>query len=432
MDDAAMKKFQWRMIPLLAVCYFIYRLDLLNVGFAGLTMNKQLGLTASAFGFGVGVFYWGFFLCQVPSNLMLDRFGARRWLPTIMLIWSVLSGCMALVNSEHSFYIMRFILGAADAGFFPGIIFYVSCWAPAAYRGRMVSLFSIGGLLAPILGGPMAAVILTFDGAWGISGWRWLFISEAVPAVLLAGVLALMVVDRPAKATWLSAAEREGLQKTLDAERAARDAAGKLTMREAVTNPRVVMLCCAYLGILAGISATGFWLPIILQQLGMSNQKVGLVASIPYIVATVAMVWVARHSDLTGERIWHVAIPTIVTCAGFVLAGIWIHSPVLAIVAVCIALAGGQSAIAVFWSLPPSFLSGPVAAAGVALINAVGNLGGFFGPQLMGLLRDATGNFSLAMGAMAVFPLAATGIILLLGRSPGMRQLLAAAHAARG
>src|SRR6201996_9384568 len=237
-EASAMHKFRWRMIPLLAVCYFIYRLDLLNVGFAGLTMNKELGLSATAFGFGVGVFYWGFFLCQIPSNLALERWGAKFWLPIIMLLWSVLSGCMALVASERSFYIMRFILGAADAGFFPGIIFYLTYWAPSGYRGRMVSLFSIGGLLAPIIGGPLAGAILKLDGVAGISGWRWLFISEAIPAVVLAGVLAAMIVNRPKDAPWLSADERDVLQGSLDAERAKRDALQKFTLGQAMRNPK--------------------------------------------------------------------------------------------------------------------------------------------------------------------------------------------------
>jgi MFS family permease len=426
-EASAMRKFRWRMIPLLAVCYFIYRLDLLNVGFAGLTMNKELGLSATAFGFGVGVFYWGFFLCQIPSNLALERWGAKLWLPIIMLLWSVLSGCMALVSSERGFYVMRFILGAADAGFFPGIIFYLTYWAPSAYRGRMVSLFSLGGLLAPILGGPLAGALLKLDGVAGISGWRWLFISEAIPAVILAAILARTIVNRPADARWLSLDERAALRASLDDERARRDVLQKFTVAEAMRNPKVIMLCLAYLGILGGISGTGFWLPLILQGFGLSNQQVGWVAAIPYVAATIGLLSIAAHSDRTGERIWHVAIPILFACAGFVAAGYWIHDPYLAIVAVSVALAGGQGAIAVFWSLPPAFLSGSMAAASIALVNAVGNLGGFFGPQIIGYLRDRTGNFSWAMAAMALFPLMAAVIVILLGRDAGMRRALDAA-----
>jgi MFS transporter, ACS family, tartrate transporter len=430
-EASAMRKFRWRMIPLLAICYFIYRLDLLNVGFAGLTMNKELGLSATAFGFGVGVFYWGFFLCQIPSNLALERWGAKLWLPIIMLLWSVLSGCMALVSSQHGFYIMRFILGAADAGFFPGIIFYLTYWTPAAYRGRMVSLFSLGGLLAPILGGPLAGGLLKLDGLAGISGWRWLFISEAIPAVILAAVLASMIVNRPADARWLSADERAALEASLDDERAKRDALQKLTVVEAMRNPKVILLCVIYLGILGGISGTGFWLPLILQGFGLSNQQVGWVAAIPYAVAMIGLLTIAAHSDRTGERIWHVAIPILFACAGFVAAGFWIHDSYLAIVAVSVALAGGQGAIAVFWSLPPAFLSGPMAAASVALINAVGNLGGFFGPQIIGYLRDRTGSFSWAMIAMALFPLMAAVVVTFLGRDAGMRRALNAERTAK-
>lgn len=430
-EASAMRKFRWRMIPLLAICYFIYRLDLLNVGFAGLTMNKELGLSATAFGFGVGVFYWGFFLCQIPSNLALERWGAKLWLPIIMLLWSVLSGCMALVSSQHGFYIMRFILGAADAGFFPGIIFYLTYWAPAAYRGRMVSLFSLGGLLAPILGGPLAGGLLKLNGVAGISGWRWLFISESIPAVILAAVLALMIVNRPADAKWLSADERAALQASLDEERAKRDALQKLTIWQAMRNLKVVLLCIVYLGILGGISGTGFWLPLILKGFGLSNQQVGWVAAIPYAIAMIGLLTIAAHSDRTGERIWHVAIPILFACAGFLAAGFWIHNPYLAIVAVAVALAGGQGAIAVFWSLPPAFLSGPMAAASVALINAVGNLGGFFGPQIIGYLRDRTGSFGWAMVAMALFPLMAAVIVTLLGRDAGMRRALNAARTAK-
>jgi len=430
-EASAMRKFRWRMIPLLAICYFIYRLDLLNVGFAGLTMNKELGLSATAFGFGVGVFYWGFFLCQIPSNLALERWGARFWLPIIMLLWSVLSGLMALVSSEHGFFIMRFILGAADAGFFPGIIFYLTYWSPAAYRGRMVSLFSLGGLLAPVIGGPLAGVLFKLDGFAGISGWRWLFISEAIPAVILAAVLALMIVNRPADAKWLSADERAALQGSLDAERAKRDALQTFTLGEAMRNPKVILLCVIYLGILGGISGTGFWLPLILQGFGLSNQQVGWVAAIPYAVAMIGLLTIAAHSDRTGERIWHVAIPILFACAGFVAAGFWIHNPYLAIVAVSVALAGGQGAIAVFWSLPPAFLSGPMAAASVALINAVGNLSGFFGPQIIGYLRDRTGNFSVAMLTMAIFPLMAAVVVALLGRDAGLQQALSVDRMAR-
>jgi MFS transporter, ACS family, tartrate transporter len=432
LETAAMRKFRGRMIPLLAICYFVYRLDLLNVGFAGLTMNKELGLSASAFGFGVGIFYWGFFFCQVPSNLMLDKLGARTWLPIIMLLWSVLSGCMAFVDSPRSFYIMRFVLGAADAGFFPGIVYYVTCWAPGAWRGRMVGLFSVGGLLAPILGGPLAATILRMNGVAGIAGWRWLFISEAIPAVILTVLLATTVVNRPADARWLTDAERNALQNRLDAERAQRDGLGRYTMRQALTDPRVIMLCLIYLGILGGTSAVGFWLPIILQQMGLSNQAVGYVAAIPYIVATASLLIVARHSDMTGERIWHVALSVLVGGIGFVLAGVWIGTPVLAVLAVCVALAGVQCAITVFWSLPGVFLSGAVAAVSVALINAVGNLGGFFGPQILGLLRDATGDFKVAMMVMVFWPIMAAVLLLLLGRHRGMQQSLAAARGGSG
>jgi len=428
-EASAVQKFKWRMIPLLAVCYFVYRLDLLNVGFAGLTMRKDLDLSASAFGFGVGVFYWGFFLCQVPSNLMLEKVGARRWLPIIMLAWSVLSGCMALVNSQHSFYIMRFILGGADAGFFPGVIYYIGCWSPAAHRGRMIGMFNIGGLIAPILGGPIAVNILRLDGVLGIEGWRWLFICEAIPAVILTVVLAAMVVDRPAKARWLTPAERDALQAALDAEARKRAALGTYTLRQAVTNPRIIALCFTYLGILGSMSAFSFFLPIMFQQLGLSNQQIGLASAIPYVVACIALMLVTRHSDLKGERIYHVAVSILIACVGILLAGWWSHDATLLIVAICIAIAGGQSALAVFWSLPATFLSGAAAAASVALINAVGNLGGYFGPQIMGLFRDWTGDFSLGITVMAGWSILAAVLVVALGRSPGMKATLDSARA---
>jgi MFS transporter, ACS family, tartrate transporter len=295
----------------------------------------------------------------------------------------------------------------------------------------MVSLFSLGGLLAPVLGGPLAGALLKLNGFAGIAGWRWLFISEAIPAVILAAVLALMIVNRPADASWLSADERAALQASLDEERAKRDALQKLTVWEAMRNPKVILLCIIYLGILGGISGTGFWLPLILQGFGLSNQQVGWVAAIPYAIAMIGLLTIAAHSDRTSERIWHVAIPILFACAGFLAAGFWIHDPYLAIIAVSVALAGGQGAIAVFWSLPPAFLSGPMAAASVALINAVGNLGGFFGPQIIGYLRDRTGSFAWAMVAMALFPLMAAVIVTLLGRDAGMRRALNAARAAK-
>jgi D-galactonate transporter len=429
LEQRTIAKVSRRLVPFLMLCYFVAYLDRVNVGFAALTMNKDIGISSTAFGFGAGIFFFSYFIFEVPSNLALERFGARKWIARIMLSWGVLSGAMALVSGEYSFYLVRVLLGAAEAGFFPGIIFYLTLWFPAVYRARIIGWFMAAIPLSSVLGAPVSGMLLTLHGFGGLAGWQWLFILEAAPALVLAVVVWFYLTDRPADATWLQADERAWLKQRLEAEQDQRIAVHGTSVWGAVFNPRVLALSVVYFGAVATNYGTAFWLPQIVKGFGLSNLATGFVTAIPYIVGTVGMVWWSRRSDARMERKGHAAIAFAIAAIG--LAGsTLVDDPTLKMGALCVGAFGVFAVLPVFWTFPTAFLSGAAAAAGIAVINSVGNLAGFFGPFIMGWLRDLTGSFAAGLWVIAGCAVVGLVVVLMLHhdsaleRAPGQRGVV--------
>jgi len=412
--QSAIAKATRRLIPFLCLCYAVNFLDRVNVGFAALAMNEDLGFTPSMFGAGAGIFFVGYILFEIPSNLALQRFGARIWIARIMISWGLIAAAMALVNSETSFYVMRFLLGVAEAGFFPGIILYLTYWFPARERARIVSLFMAAVPLATVVGGPVSGALLELHGLGGLKGWHWLFIVEGLPAVLL-GVVALKFLDdRPEDASWLSKKERQALSATLAAEAKATRKVGYAGLGQALTRPRVLVLGLLYFCLVVGLYGIGFWMPQVIQAFGLAPLKIGFLTAIPYLFAAIAMVIWGWHSDRTGERTWHVALPLFLAALAFA----WSASTLplgLTMIALTLATLGIYAAIGTFWSLPTAILTGTGAAAGLALVNSMGNLGGLAGPSIVGVIRQATGSFTAALLFLAGALLLAALIALMFG-----------------
>jgi D-galactonate transporter len=412
-EKRTIAKVSRRLVPFLMLCYFVAYLDRVNVGFAALTMNKALGISATAYGFGAGIFFFSYFIFEVPSNLALERFGARVWIARIMLSWGILSGAMALVTGEYSFYLVRVLLGAAEAGFFPGIIFYLTLWFPGTYRARIIGWFMAAIPLSSVLGFPVSGIILNLDGGWGLAGWQWLFIIEAAPALILAGVVFFYLTDRPADARWLEPDERAWLARRLSAEAQQKEDVHGLNVRQALTNPKVLALSLVYFGAVATNYGIAFWLPQIVKGFGLTNVQTGFVSAIPYIVGTVGMVLWSRRSDEKLERKLHAAVPFLIAAVG-IAGSTLVDNPVLKMAALSFGAFGVFAVLPVFWTFPTAFLSGAAAAAGIAVINSVGNLAGFFGPFIMGWLKDFTGNFASGLWAIAACALMGMVIVLLL------------------
>ena len=435
LEARTIRKVSARLIPFLMICYLIAYLDRVNVGFAALTMNKSLGLTATMFGFGAGIFFFTYFVFEVPSNLALDRFGARTWIARIMISWGVLSGLMAFIpnialatglGNEITFYAVRLLLGAAEAGFFPGIIFYLTLWYPSVYRGRVIGAFMAAIPLSSAIGSPISGMILGMDGVAGFEGWQWLFIIEAAPAIVLAFVTYFYLTDRPADASWLESDERTWLTGRLEAERTQRESLHRISALQSLYDPRVWALAAVYFGLVACNYGVGFWLPQIVKGFGLSNLATGWVTAIPYAVGAAFMVWYGYHSDHTGERRGHAALGLLVGAAG--IAGSTLTGdPTLTIVAFTIGACGVFGSLPVFWTLPTAVLSGSAAAAGIAVINSVGNLAGFAGPSAMGLMKDATGSFTAGLLSIAGLAVIAMAIVLALGHNTALEPAPAAA-----
>ncbi len=403
-----------RLVPFLMLCYFIAYVDRVNVGFAALTMNRDLGFSPTVFGTGAGIFFLGYFLFEVPSNLAVAHFGAARWIMRIMLSWGVVAAAMALVSGISSFYILRFALGAAEAGFFPGIIFYLTLWFPRAYRGRIIGWFMAAIPISTIIGAPVSGLILGMDGLLGLHGWQWLYIIEGVPAVILAFLVTRVLTDTPARSTWLDDHDRSWLIDRLAAERRQREAVEHFSVARALTDLRVWALCLVYFGAIACTFGLGFWLPQIIKGMGLSNTQTGFVTALPYIVGMAGMLLLGRRSDRVGERRWHCAFGLVLGAAGLI-ASTLVGDPVMRMVAFSVAAFGFLGSQPVFWAIPSSLLTGAAAAGGLALINAVGGLAGFFGPFVVGAIKDATGSYDWGMIAIAGCALVAAVIVVALG-----------------
>jgi MFS transporter, ACS family, tartrate transporter len=400
-------KITLRLIPFMFVLYIVAFLDRVNVGFAALQMNEDLGFSDTIYGIGAGIFFIGYFVFEVPSNLIMEKVGARIWIARIMLTWGVISSAMFLVGGETSFYILRFLLGVAEAGFFPGMILYLTYWFPARERARAVALFMAAIPLSGVIGSPLSGAILTLDGLAGFAGWQIMFLAEGIPAVLLGIVVLFFLPDGPDDARWLEPEERGWLREALERENRIKSEHGEYTTLQALTNGKVWLLSAIYFGVVTSVYGVSLWLPLIIEDLsGFGTFAVGLLGAVPYVAGAVGMVLFARHSDTTGERRWHVAVAAFIATVGLVLTGVT-ASPVVEMVALTLAALGIYSTLATFWSLPTAFLSGTAAAAGIALINSVGNLGGFVGPYVVGFLSDTTGSFYAGLLLLAALILVA-------------------------
>jgi len=411
-EERTIRKVMWRLMPFLFVCYFVAYLDRVNVGFAKLQMNSALGLSEAAYGFGAGLFFISYFLLEVPSNLALDRFGARLWIARIMLSWGIISGLFAFLgpiatmtgfSTETIFYILRFVLGAAEAGFFPGIIFYLTLWFPSVYRARVVALFMLAIPFSSILGAPVSGALLNLTGA-GLDGWQWLFVLEALPSILMAFGVIFYLTDRPVLATWLADDERVWLQARLDEERKHKEAAEHLSIGKALSDPRVLACSFVYFCLNAASYGVAFFLPTIVKGFGVSNFQTGLLSALPFVFGAVGMVLLGRSSDRTLKRREHVCFAMILAAVGVAGAGL-VSSPVLVLGLLCLGQIGVSAPPPLLWPIPSAFLTGTSAAAGIAAINSIGNLSGFAGPYMMGYLRDTTGDFTaglLVLGGCAL------------------------------
>jgi MFS transporter, ACS family, tartrate transporter len=411
-----------RLVPFLIVCYFIAYLDRVNVGFAALTMNQDLGLSQTAFGFGAGIFFIAYFIFEVPSNLMLERFGARKWIARIMLSWGILSGAMAFIPSigratglgnEYSFYLVRVLLGVAEAGFFPGIIFYLTLWFPSVYRARIVGYFMAAIPLSTVIGAPISGVLLYLHGGLGLAGWQWMFIVEAVPSIILAMVVFFYLTDRPADAQWLAPDERAWLSERLEIEQRQRESVRQYSVAQVLIDPRVLGLSLVYFGAVATNYGLSFFLPQIVKAFGFNAFLTTVVSAAPYAVGLVAMVWWGRRSDRLVERRFHAAFPLFVAAAGIALSTA-LDDPLLKMIALSVAGFGIFACLPVFWTLPTAFLSGAAAAAGIAVINSIGNLAGFAGPFAMGWIKDHTGSYAGGLLLLAGLGIVAMGAVLML------------------
>lgn len=400
--SSALRKVAWRLIPFLGVLYFFAFLDRVNVGFAALTMNADLGLSAQVFGIGAGIFFVGYVLFEVPSNVMLERFGARVWIARIMISWGILSAAMAFVQGPQSFYAVRLLLGIAEAGFFPGIIFYLTCWFPSQHRARIIALFMIALPLSSVIGAPVSTALLGIEAA-GLKGWQWMFLIEGIPTILLGLVVLAVLPDRPADARWLSAEEKRWLQDELAREHANTRHDHASSLRQALTMPRVWRNGMVYFCILVGLYGFSFWLPQIIASLGdMTNLQVGLFTMIPYTLACIGLVLWGRHSDATEERSWHVALPSLLGAAALIVSG-WTSAPLIGFAALCMAAVGIYSGLPAFWALASRGLQGAAAAGAIALINSLGNLGGFLGPAAIGAAKTYTGSYAVSLLLIAAF-----------------------------
>jgi MFS transporter, ACS family, tartrate transporter len=415
LQNSAAIKIRRHLLPFLVVCYFAAYLDRVNVGFAALTMNADLGIGAEAFGFTAGIFFLGYCLFEVPSNLLLDKFGARRWIARIMITWGLVSAAMAFVTGITSLSIVRFVLGVAEAGFFPGIIFYLTQWVPAAERARIVTIFMAAIPISNLIGAPLSGLILDhLNGVAGLKGWQWLFILEAIPSILLGIAAFWMLPDKPHDATWLTADESRALENQITAEMRSRDGIRTFTLTEALTDPRIFALASVYLGIATGMYGLTFWLPQIVKAFGLSNTQTGLVTAVPYVVAVVFMVLWGRHSDATGERLWHIAIPAFMGGAALI-GGTQVTDILPAMALLTVAACGFFTGLPLFWTLPTAMLTGTAAAGGIGLINAIGSFGGFIGPYLVGWMKGQGFNSSIAVSSLASFAIVGGFVVLMLG-----------------
>lgn len=415
-EATTMRRVSWRLMPFLLLAYLICYIDRVNVGFASLQMNKAVGIDPKTYGLGAGIFFIGYFILEVPSNLALERFGARTWIARIMISWGIVSGACALIGGPTSFLVLRFLLGAAEAGFFPGVILYITYWFPAHYRAIIVGIFMVAIPVAGLIGSPLSGAILYMDGVLGLGGWQWVFLLEAVPAVLLGFASFVWLTDRPEHASWLTDEQRGWLINRLDLERRRAPRVEHESVWKVISNKYVLIMALVYSGAAGASTALALWMPQLVKSFGLTNWQTGLLNSVPFGVAAVLMIVWGRNSDRTGERVWHNALPLgwmVLAMVGtfFAIHSLWGMIPLLTLVA-----AGTYASKGPFWALSSEWLGAASAAAGLAQINALGNLTGFIFNYLIGYIQAETGSFPLALMPIAGVAALGTISVVVIGR----------------
>lgn len=431
---AVIRKAAWRLIPFLCLLYLFAYLDRFNVGFASLTMNEDLGISMASYGLAASMFFVAYILFEVPSNIVLGKLGARLWIARIMITWGLISSCNVFVTGEKSLGSLRFLLGVAEAGFFPGILIYLTEWFPRSDRARMVCLFQVAMPLSGLLGAPISSLILNhLNNVGGFHGWKWLFLAEGLPSLFLGISCLWLLPSRPGDARWLTDAQKSQLENILQAERSLTEKVRKFSFHEAFTNYRVLTLAAIFFCLVCGSTGIGFFLPQVVKDMGFSTGENGFVTALPYLLSVVGMIWWSRRSDLKGERIGHVGVAAALSAIGFLLAALTLTYPPVAIVGLSIASVGIFSSFPVFWTLPPAFLTGTTAAAAVAFINSVGNLSGVLEPSVIGWTRDISSGFSLMLLLLSAVLAIAAGlawIFATISRSDGV--IAPVAHSGAG
>ncbi len=416
LETATMRAVSWRLMPFLIAAYIICYIDRVNVGFAALQMNKAVGIDPKTYGLGAGIFFVGYFILEVPSNLALERFGARKWIARIMITWGMVSMAFALIGGPISFLVLRFLLGAAEAGFFPGVILYLTYWFPAVYRAKIVGIFMVGIPVAGMIGSPISGAILGMDGVLGLGGWQWIFILEALPAIILGFYAFVWLTDKPTNAIWLRPEQQAWLLRTLETERARAPKIQHQSIWQVMSNKYVLIMALVYAGASGASTSLALWMPTLVKSYGLTNFNTGLVNAIPFAIAAVWMVAWGHSSDRTGERVWHNALPlawmVAALLATFWATNLWMIIPLLTLIA-----AGTYASKGPFWALASEWLGPAAAAAGLAQINALGNLSSFFFNYLIGYIKDETGSFPMAL--LPIVAVATLGCIsiLVVGRN---------------
>ena len=402
LEKAAYSKITWHLIPFLFICYIVAYLDRVNIGFAKLQMLSDLKFSETAYGFGAGIFFIGYILFEVPSNIILYKVGARIWIARIMLCWGVVSGLTMFVTTEWAFYSMRFLLGIAEAGFFPGIILYLTYWYPSERRGKITTMFMVAVPVSGVIGGPLSGWILqNMAGVMGYAGWQWLFLIEAIPSILIGLLVLVYLKDGISEVGWLSDKEKQTLQKRIHTDNEQKE---DYTLGQVLSSPLLWRLAFIYFCYVMGLYGVGFWLPTIIKAMGVSGVfNIGLLSAIPSAGAIVGMLYVSGSSDRHRERRWHIAIPAILGAIGLILSTIFSGDTWLAMTVLSLATFGIMTTFPLFWSLPTAYLRGTAAAAGIALINSFGNLSGFLSPYLIGIIKDATNSTNMGMYMLTVF-----------------------------
>ena len=410
--DNLYKRVAWKILPLLFVSYIVAYLDRVNIGFAALRMQQDLSFSDAVYGLGAGIFFAGYVLFEVPSNLLLTKIGARKTIMRIMICWGLVSSAMMFVQTPMQFYIARFLLGAFEAGFFPGIILYLTYWFPARMRGGIIAIFMSAIAIAGVVGGPLSGWIMShMEGVNGWHGWQWMFLIEGLPAVVLGIVAGLMLIDGPSKASWLS--DRERTQITEDIK-SPTDQSGRHSMKDAIRDPRIYALAAVYFAVASGIYVLGFWLPGMVKGYGIADPfHIGLLTAIPYLASTIGMIVISRHSDATGERRWHLATCMVISATALVASTFFTTNLIIGLACLTVAAVGVFAAMPVFWTIPTRYLSGTAAAGGIALINSLALIGGFVSPTVIGAIKAQTGSTDIGLYVFAGVLIAGAALLLL-------------------